>query len=144
MKKIKVSFTIYLEDTKFFDSVFNNLELAHLNPSKIGNKRNEIFAIRNTVSCIDATNIDSYILSLDGVEDTIPIYEYINEKEKWYKASIIPIILSSIITALTILAIVYPLKEIDNIYKAVSIIIPTSITILIQIIYRYYGEDSVI
>jgi hypothetical protein len=108
------------------------------------NKRNEIFAIRHTASCVDATNIDSYILSLDGVEDTLPIYEYINEKEKWYKASIIPIILSSIITALTILAIVYPLKEMDNNYKAISIIIFTSITILIQIIYRYYREDSII
>ena len=93
---------------------------------------------------MEANNLHSYILSLDGVEDAIPSYEYIDEKEKWYKTSIIPIILSSVITALTILAIVHPLKEVDDTSKAISILVPTSITVLIQIIYRYYREDSVL
>jgi len=62
---------------------------------------------------MEANNFHSYILSLDGLDDPIPTDEYIDEKEKWYRISIIPIILSSVIRALTILAIVYLLKEID-------------------------------
>lgn len=144
MKKIKIYFTIYLENSKFFERVFSNLKFSNFQVLKIGKQSIEILAIKNVLSCMEANNLHSYILSLDGVEDAIPSYEYIDEKEKWYKTSIIPIILSSVITALTILAIVHPLKEVDDTSKAISILVPTSITVLIQIIYRYYREDSVL
>ena len=144
MKKIKTSFTIYIKDSKYFNSVFSTLRLQSFKVSKIDNENNKIFATKNVTSCIEATDLDSYILSLDGVKESIVTYEYTEEKVKWYKVSVIPIILSALITALTILAIVYPLKEIDDTYKTLAIIIPTIITVFIQIIYRYFREEPIL
>lgn len=144
MKKIKTSFTIYLEDPYFCESVFCHLKHSKFEVSKIGQEEKELFAIKNVANCIEATNLEAYVTRLDGVKDAIPTYEYVDDQVKWYKTSLIPIILSALITALTILVIVYPLDGIDDTHKSLSIIIPTSITVFIQIIYRYFREEPII
>lgn len=97
-------------------------------------------------TAIEALSLQAHLWSYRGMDDVIPMYDDIEIEKKalpWYKKPIIPIIVSSGLTALTVYgAIITPPAADDygGILRAVAI--PTAVTFLTQVLFRLFGSHE--
>ena len=143
LRRIKASFTVILRSQRFFDNIRDNLNTNDFSVSQIGQSRNELLCSKKVKNCIDVTNLESYILSLTGVDDCNPLYEFIDEKDKWYKSPVIPLILTAIVTGLTLWS---ALDNLNLMYwdKVTRVAIPVIISTASYTVYRHFKEESII
>lgn len=149
---IRATFSVYIKSQNY-DEVVSALkgqefevktEAVESETNKIPNTK-LIVCSRNAQSPAEALNYEAHIHSFKGIDQVIPMFDNVKEELRWYKKPIMPIAISSIITLLIVYqAIVNPPQPEDSVGILITIGIPTIVTFLTQLGYRYFAHEQII
>jgi hypothetical protein len=148
---IRATFSVYIKSQNYDEVVsalkgqeFEVKAEAVESETKTSNTK-LIVCSRNAQSPAEALNYEAHIDSFKGIDHVIPMFDNVKEELRWYKKPIIPIAISSIITLLIVYqAIVNPPQPEDSVGILITIGIPTIVTFLTQLGYRYFAHEQII
>jgi len=150
---IRARFSVYVKSQNYQEVISAlqgqefevKTEAVESESNKTANTTKLIVCSRPAQTCAEALNYEAHIFSFKGIDNVIPMFDNVKEELRWYKKPIIPIAFSSIITLLIVYqAIINPPQPEDYGGILITIGIPTIVTFLTQLGYRYFAHQRII
>jgi len=138
LKKISATYTVYLKSAESIQQYITILENHGFIVTYSKDEQPVLVCKIQKDKCIDMLYAEDIIVNnIKELEDYSPFYEY---KDNWKK--LIPITISSIITALAVYGTVSSLANISRTQSISITAIPTLATFFTQILYKFFPEDA--
>ncbi len=143
MKKIKITFTITLSNISFYARNFESLRNSNFIMNISNGETLDINCYKIVKNCQDAISNEDFVNSLVGLKTYNKLFEFIEEKDKWYKSPIIPLLLAALSTGLT-LWITLDSVNMSVWDKFARIVAPVIISTSTYIVYRHFKEEPIL